>query len=175
MEGTLDEIAEGKKDWQKVLHDFYYPFIESIESGKKNIKSQKVVTPVGRDCPECGEPLVERMGRYGKFVSCSGFPKCKFIEKTKSDRPAPVKIGIECPKCGKDIVERVGRKGKFYGCTGYPKCRFTSADLPIKETCPKCGYHLMAQKEDGTKYCLECEVKKPKAKSTKPKAKGKTK
>ncbi len=162
MEESLDLIAEGKKDWQKVLGDFYEPFIQKIDEGKKNIKSQKVAIPTGENCPDCGKELVQRKGRFGEFIACSGFPKCKYSknlgEKVKKE---VIKLSIPCPECGGDIVQRSSRRGKFYGCGSYPKCKFISTYEPTDKKCPECDY-IMSKRELKTKVvheCLKCKHK----------------
>ncbi len=157
MEETLDLIAEEKADWQKVLNDFYVPFMENIEKGKKNIKSLKVVIPTGEKCPECGEELVKRKGRYGEFISCSAFPKCKYTKNLgKSEKKAQVVVeGVKCPECGGDIVERFSRRGKFYGCSNYPKCKFVSTYQPTNKKCPECG-EMMVTRELRKKQIFDC-------------------
>ncbi len=162
MEETLDLIAEGKKEWQKVLWEFYEPFMKQIEEGKKNIKSQKIAIPTGEMCPECGNELVKRKGRYGEFISCSAFPKCKYTKNLgKTEKKEPLKLDVPCPECGGDIIERFSRRGKFYGCSNYPKCKFISNYPPTDKKCSECGY-IMAKKELKTKSyyeCLKCKHK----------------
>ncbi|MCF6172313.1 MAG: type I DNA topoisomerase [Campylobacteraceae bacterium] len=157
MEETLDLIAEEKADWQKTLNDFYVPFMENIEKGKKNIKSLKVVIPTGEKCPECGEELVKRKGRYGEFISCSAFPKCKYTKNLgKAEKKAQVVVeGIKCPECGGDIVERFSRRGKFYGCSNYPKCKFVSTYQPTNKKCPQCD-EMMVTRELRKKQIFDC-------------------
>ncbi len=162
MEENLDEIAEGKKDWQKVLWEFYEPFIKEVEEGKKNIKSQKVAIPTGEKCPQCGEELLKRKGRYGEFIACSGFPKCKYTQNVggndkegKTKAPLNVLEGVKCPECASDIVERKSRRGKFYGCSAYPKCRFISTYEPTNKKCPECSY-VMASRTLRKKDIYEC-------------------
>ncbi len=156
MEKTLDKIAEGEEDWEKVLWNFYEPFIKDIEKGKKEIKSQKVVIPTGEKCPECGSELVIRKGRFGEFISCSAFPKCKYTKNLqKQTKKEPVKTGIKCPECGGDIIERISRRGKFYGCSNYPKCKFVSTYPPTDQKCEKCG-GVMAKRTYKGKEVLEC-------------------
>ena len=151
MEEDLDEIAESGKDWQDILRAFYEPFMESIAKGKENIKSQKIAIPTGKMCPECGSEMLLRKGRYGEFVACSGFPKCKHTEnvdgtiKEATPKKPVVTLEIPCPKCGGDIVERYSRRGKFYGCGAYPKCKFTSTYEPTAFKCPECE-GMMAKK-----------------------------
>ncbi len=156
MEETLDLIAEGKKDWQKVLWEFYEPFMKQIDEGKKNIKSQKMAIPTGEMCPECGSELVKRKGRYGEFISCSAFPKCKYTKNLgTTEKKEPIKLGVKCPECGGDIIERTSRRGKFYGCSNYPKCKFISNYPPTDKKCSECGYTMM-KKELKTKSYYEC-------------------
>jgi len=156
MEETLDKIAEGSTDWQKVLSDFYAPFIAQIEAGKKEIKSQKVAIPIGESCPQCGADLVKRKGRFGEFIACSAFPKCKYSKNLASKpKEEPKKIEVPCPECGGDIVLRSSRRGKFYGCSNYPKCTFISTYEPTKTLCPECGYN-MAKRTFRGKDILEC-------------------
>jgi DNA topoisomerase-1 len=156
MEETLDLVAEDKADWQKILYDFYTPFMEQIENGKKNIASQKVVIPTGEICPECGSELVKRKGRYGEFISCSAFPKCKYTKNLgKTEKKELKTIDVKCPECGGDIVERFSRRGKFYGCSNYPKCKFIANFEPTDKKCPECG-GMMGKKELKTKSYYEC-------------------
>ena len=142
MEEELDEIAEAKKDWQRVLKEFYDPFIELIEKGKKEIKSQKIAIPIGRSCPECGAELVKRKGRYGEFIACSAFPKCKYTEQLESQKPETSEE--KCEKCGSPMVVKRGPRGEFLACSAYPECKNTKP-LAKKEPkkleveCPECG------------------------------------
>ena len=163
MEEDLDEIAEGKKDWQKVLWEFYDPFIKEIEDGKKNIKSQKIAIPTGEKCPKCGEELLKRKGRYGEFIACSGFPKCKYTQNVDGEgnitekKVLPTLPDVSCPECGSGIVERKSRRGKFYGCSAYPKCKFISTYTPTTKKCEAdgCGY-IMASRTLRKKEIFEC-------------------
>ncbi len=159
MEEKLDEIAEGKEDWQKVLWEFYNPFIKEIEEGKKNIKSQKVAIPTGENCPKCGSELLKRKGRYGEFIACSGFPKCKYTQNVdgteKEKKVLPVLEDVNCPECDSGIVERKSRRGKFYGCSAYPKCKFISTYRPVDKKCPECKY-MMASRTLRKKDIFEC-------------------
>ncbi len=163
MEEDLDEIAEGNKDWQKVLWDFYDPFIKEIEDGKKNIKSQKIAIPTGEKCPKCGEELLKRKGRYGEFIACSGFPKCKYTQNVDGEgnvtekKVLPILPDVPCPECGSGIVERKSKRGKFYGCSAYPKCKFISTYTPTTKKCEAegCGY-IMASRTLRKKEIFEC-------------------
>ncbi|MEB2809968.1 type I DNA topoisomerase [Campylobacter upsaliensis] len=169
LENTLDEIAENKADWQETLKEFYYPFMRKIEEGKSTIKSQKTFTKLDEKCPECGGELAVRKGRYGEFIACLAFPKCRYSRNLKEDNAEkkeakkPNGIGIKCPKCKDgEVVERFSRRGKFYGCNHYPKCDFVSNYKPSEEKCEQCG-EMMVIKElkKGTFLeCLKCKVKK---------------
>ena len=162
MEDTLDMIAEGKKDWQAVLSDFYAPFNERVSKGKKEIKSVKVAIPTGEKCPECGGELLLRKGKFGEFVACGSYPKCKYTKNlSQTPKKEPVKLAVKCPECGGDILERMSRRGKFFGCSNYPKCKFASNAEPTDEKCPECGY-MMAKKtlKSGEQLeCLKCKYK----------------
>lgn len=107
--------------------------------------------PIGQDCPKCSKELVIRYGRYGKFISCSGFPGCRYTE------PWLEKIGITCPQDGGDIVQRKTRKGRtFFGCHNYPECDFTSWKRPIEQPCPNCqGLLVIANKREVG--CIKCK------------------
>ncbi|HEC1573747.1 TPA: type I DNA topoisomerase [Campylobacter upsaliensis] len=169
LENTLDEIAENKADWQETLREFYYPFMRKIEEGKSTIKSQKTFTKLEEKCPECGGELAVRKGRYGEFIACLAFPKCRYSRNLKEDNAEkkeakkPNGIGVKCPKCKDgEVVERFSRRGKFYGCNHYPKCDFVSNYKPSEEKCEKCG-EIMVIKElkKGTFLeCLKCKIKK---------------
>ncbi|EOM9845907.1 type I DNA topoisomerase [Campylobacter upsaliensis] len=169
LENTLDEIAENKADWQETLREFYYPFMRKIEEGKSTIKSQKTFTKLEEKCPQCGGELAVRKGRYGEFIACLAFPKCRYSRNLKEDNTEKKEtkkangIGVKCPKCKDgEVVERFSRRGKFYGCNHYPKCDFVSNYKPSEEKCEKCG-EMMVIKElkKGTFLeCLKCKIKK---------------
>ena len=172
MEEKLDDIAENKADWQEILSDFYYPFIEKISEGKTNIASQKVAISIGEACPECGGDLLKRSGRFGEFIACSNFPKCKYSRNLKSEngdensatatKKVAKEIGVKCPECGGEIVERFSRRGKFYGCKNYPKCKFVSNYEPTNLKCPECKKSHLVKKElkSGTFFeCPACKFK----------------
>ena len=166
MEEKLDNVADEKSNWQEILANFYYPFMEKIEDGKKNIKSQKIAIPIDEKCPDCGGELVKRSGRFGEFIACSNFPKCKYsrnLSTDKKEKKEPVKIGVKCPKCGGEIVERFSKRGKFYGCLNYPKCKFISNYELTNEACPNCDNKHLIKKElkSGTFLeCTECKYKR---------------
>ncbi len=151
MESDLDKIAAGEADWVKVVGAFYEPFSVKVQKAQAEMPVTKTgPEPIGRACPKCGKELVIRFGRYGKFISCSGFPDCRYTE------PWLEKIGVTCPKCQGDIVERKTRKGRiFYGCNQYPNCDFTSWKRPLPVPCPSCkGMLVIANKREAT--CMNC-------------------
>ena len=131
MEEDLDAISRGEKRWTPVLEDFYGGFsaaLEKADQEAERVKPAKApAEETGENCEKCGKPLVIREGRYGKFIGCSGFPKCRNIKKTGQEaeraRQPVVETGENCEKCGKPLVLREGRYGKFIGCSGFPKCR----------------------------------------------------
>lgn len=167
MESDLDGIEEGTAEWKKVLKDFYGPFSIELEKAEKEVAKIEIKDEVSDViCEKCGRNMVFKMGRYGKFLACPGFPECR------NTKPIIIKTGKICPKCGGEIIEKKSRTGKtFYGCEQYPTCDFVSWDLPIDEKCPKCGYPL-AQKSKrygGYKYCLseDCDYTEQKKKKKK--------
>ncbi len=156
MEESLDEISQGKEKWVPVIKEFYEPFIENLKAKEKEVPKKKLTEETKEKCPECGNPLVIRMSKYGKFYACSRFPKCRY----KKDIPET--IGVNCPKCKKgEIFLKKIRAGKFfYGCSNYPKCNFALWDRPTGETCQKCG-SLMVKTKWGKIKCSNRECKEP--------------
>ncbi|MCQ2826850.1 type I DNA topoisomerase [Helicobacter pylori] len=145
LEEELDNIAQNKADYQQVLKDFYYPFMDKIEAGKKNIISQKVHEKTGQSCPKCGGELVKKNSRYGEFIACNNYPKCKYIKQTENaNNEATQEL---CEKCGGEMVQKFSRNGAFLACNNYPECKNTKSlkNTPnAKETiegvkCPECG------------------------------------
>jgi DNA topoisomerase-1 len=135
---------------------------------QKQQQKQAVPQPTGEDCPLCGKPLVLRQGAYGEFVSCSGYPKCKYVKQNLIE-------GMKCPKCGiGDLAERKARRGNiFWGCTNYPKCDFTSNYKPVAKKCPECGSPYLVEKTLRSGIYLECPNKKKAADETAPKKRAK--
>lgn len=118
------------------------------EVPSKYIKDEKT----GQACPECGKPLVVKTGRFGKFISCSGYPKCEYSHAYQ------VKTGAKCPQCGGDLMQRLNKKGKtFYGCANYPACSFAINLKPLPAPCPKCGGLLILRQTQV--ICSKCEYK----------------
>ena len=136
MEEKLDQIAEGGLEWVEVVRNFYNSFVKSLQLAEEHME-KVVIAPEESDqeCPNCGRMLVYKMGRYGKFLACPGFPECRYA------KPIIKELEINCPACGKSLVERkTKRRRKFYGCSSYPECDFTTWDIPQKAKCPKCNY-----------------------------------
>ncbi|MGL2428959.1 type I DNA topoisomerase [Helicobacter pylori] len=145
LEEELDNIAQNKADYQQVLKDFYYPFMDKIEAGKKNIISQKVHEKTGQSCPKCGGELVKKNSRYGEFIACNNYPECKYIKQTENANDGANQE--LCEKCGGEMVQKFSRNGAFLACNNYPECKNTKSlkNTPsAKETiegvkCPECG------------------------------------
>jgi DNA topoisomerase-1 len=152
MEGNLDKVAAGHLTWEDTIREFYTPFAITLKRAQVEMPVTKAeLEKVGRACPDCGKDLVIRWGRYGKFISCSGFPECRHTEAWLE------KIGVACPKDGGDVVKRKTRKGRvFFGCGNYPNCDFTTWKEPLAIPCPNCkGMLVVANKREA--QCLDCE------------------
>ncbi|GAA7803724.1 type I DNA topoisomerase [Helicobacter pylori] len=145
LEEELDNIAQNKADYQQVLKDFYYPFMDKIEAGKKNIISQKVHEKTGQSCPKCGGELIKKNSRYGEFIACNNYPKCKYVKQTENANDESKQE--LCEKCGGEMVQKFSRNGAFLACNNYPECKNTKS---LKNTpnaneiiegvkCPECG------------------------------------
>lgn len=154
METDLDLITEEKQDNIRVLRDFYNDFEPLVKKAFTDMeKAQPKST--GEICPECGNELVIRKGRYGEFTACSNYPSCKYIKQDKKE----IKVVCKCPKCDGNIIEKKTRRGKvFYGCDKYPKCDIALWDMPTGELCPECN-SLLITKKDEVK-CSNCDYSK---------------
>jgi DNA topoisomerase-1 len=154
MEEELDEIANESRDWRGVVQDFYVPFEKSLQSASLLMEKVKLAEELtGEICPECGKPLIIKMGRYGKFVACSGYPECKYT------KPYQVKIGVKCPQCGGELLERMSKKKRiFYGCSNYPDCQFATNFRPLPQPCPNCG-GLLTLYQGKLAKCTKCEYR----------------
>ena len=154
MEEDLDQIARGQREWVPVLQEFYGPFAETVQRAAlamPRVKPAEEVTD--QPCPECGRPMVIKYGRYGKFLSCPGYPQCR------GAKPLLVSTGVKCPKCGGEVVERRSKRGRrFYGCANFPKCDFATWQRPLPQPCPKCGGLLHAYGRQGAR-CTQCGYK----------------
>ena len=153
VEDELDAVQRGDEPWVETLSRFYEGFDKSVQKAKKEMDGVKIhlkEDETDEVCEKCGRPMVIKVGRYGKFMACSGYPECKNVKKIIND------TGAECPKCGGKIIQRKSKRGRvFYGCSEYPKCDFVSWDPPSKEKCPVCGKTLLQKKgKDKTLYCV---------------------
>ena len=153
MEEQLDEIARGKHEWIAALQQFYPPFQDMLDKAWTNLEKVNMTQASEETCPKCGRSMVIKVGRFGKFIACSGYPDCK------TTMPYLVKIGISCPQCGGELVRRISKKKRvFYGCSKFPKCQFTVNRKPIAKPCPDCGSLLIQFGRDWAK-CVACQRK----------------
>lgn len=158
MEEDLDHVEEGKEDWVHVLDTFYKTFGERLAFAEEEMKEIEIQDEVSDElCEKCGKPLVYKMGRFGKFLACSGFPECR------NAKPIVKDTGVTCPKCKEGaVVERRSKKGRiFYGCDRYPECDFISWDKPVSKPCPNCGAFMVEKRsKNGVHlHCSECSYK----------------
>ena len=152
MEEKLDEVEHGQEEWVELLDEFYSDFDKTLKKAKEEMEGVKLQLKEDQTdiiCDKCGRQMVVKVGRYGKFIACPGYPECKnvlkFVEKT----------GVKCPKCNGDvIVKHTKKKRVFYGCSNYPECDFVSWNEPVNERCPQCGGILFKKK--GKKPKLYC-------------------
>lgn len=152
MEEDLDHVEEGSEDWVKVLAEFYESFEKRLEVAEEEMKEIEIEDEVSDEiCEKCGKHLVYKLGRFGKFLACSGFPDCR------NTKPIIKDIGVACPKCKEGhVVERRSKKGRvFFGCDRYPECDFVSWDKPSTKPCPNCS-SLMVEKKSKQGVKLQC-------------------
>lgn len=154
IEQDFDEIEEGERQWKELIAEFYSKFKPLLDNADEQLEKQDVTIKTDIDCPECGEKLLIREGRYGKFYGCSAYPKCKYT------KPILKEIGIKCPKCKVgDIIERRTKKFRiFYGCSRFPECDYASWYEPTNEICESCG--MPKVKYRGQIVCKNKECKK---------------
>ena len=153
MESDLDEIADGKIIWNELLKDFYKEFEPMVEEAFDKME-KKEPEKTGEKCPECGKDLVVRKGKFGEFVSCAGYPECRYIKKEQKEKV----VVCTCVKCGGNIVERKTKKGTiFYGCDNFPKCKEAYWDKPVGRSCPECNSMLV--EKDSIIKCSGCDYK----------------
>jgi DNA topoisomerase-1 len=158
MEENLDHVEEGTEDWIKVLDSFYSGFEKRLEVAEEEMKEIEIQDEVSDEiCEKCGQHFVYKMGRFGKFLACSGFPDCR------NTKPIVKDIGVSCPTCSEGkIVERRSKKGRiFYGCDKYPECEFVSWDKPVSKPCPNCSSMMVYKrtKNNEQHQCVECDYK----------------
>lgn len=155
MESKLDMVEEGKEKWDEVVSEFYDPLAKKLEAAEKEME-KIVIEPEqsGEVCEKCGKPMVYRMGRYGRFLACSGFPECR------NTKAIVVPTNVKCLACGGNIVQHKSRTGRiFYGCDNYPECKYMSWDMPIDQKCPHCGTQLSERVQRGGAKILVCPNK----------------
>ena len=154
MENELDDIVKKNRNWASVIQDFWTPFNKDLVKASEQMERVKLPLELTEEtCPECGKPLAVKLGRYGKFLACSGYPECKYT------RSYQLKTGVKCPECGGELVERMSKKKRpFYGCSSYPECKFAIFYKPLPEPCPKCGGLLMQYLGRFPK-CTKCDFK----------------
>ena len=148
IEKELDDIAEGQDDYFDAIDTFIKKFQPLLDEANEKME---VISPkkTGEKCPECGHDLVERHGRYGKFIACENYPECKYIKKEKVE---PEFTGENCPKCGSPMVFKTGRYGKFEACSNYPQCKYIknskkkAEPVMTDEVCPNCGSPVVIKK-----------------------------
>ncbi len=152
MEGSLDKVEEGKTKWYDVLKNFYGDFASTLEKAEHDMEGKRVKVPnepTDIICEKCGKHMVIKIGPYGKFLGCEGFPECKNTKKIVNETEG------KCPKCGKKMLARKSKKGKpFFGCEDYQNCGFMTWDTPVSDVCPQCGSTLF--KKAGKKGKLYC-------------------
>ncbi|MCP3681023.1 MAG: type I DNA topoisomerase [Gammaproteobacteria bacterium] len=160
LEDQLDAVSRGEEEWIPLLKEFWQPFKAQVDDTSENVKRSDVTeTKTDKKCPECDKPLVEKLGRRGKFIACTGYPDCSYTADVEdSDKPKEEPVSLEgrfCPKCEKPLVVKHGRYGKFAGCSGYPDCKHIEPLVKPKDTgvsCPECkkGHILQKRTRKGT-------------------------
>ncbi len=171
MERKLDEVEEGRISWTEFLHSFYGDFKVLMEKAEAEMnRVQKPVEEIDEPCPECGRNLVIRTGRFGRFISCSGFPECRY------SRSFVNKTGALCPVCGGDLVERKTKQKKriFFGCNNYPTCNFAIWERPVPDLCPRCGGLMVIPRAGQDPVCYAEVVAVQKSAEEKPRPDGTT-
>ena len=159
MEKRLDDVEAGSVDWVKIISDFYAPFMKTLEKAEDEIGKIEIKDEVSDvKCEKCGRMMVYKMGRFGKFLACPGFPECR------NAKPIIKETGVNCPKCGGKILIKKTKKGKdYYGCEHNPECDFMVWDKPLNKKCPKCGSIMLEKRSRGKviEYCSneECDGK----------------
>ena len=165
MERKLDDVEEGRRSWIEFLHGFYGDFKTSMEKAEAEMnRVQKPVEETDELCPDCGNKLVIRTGRFGRFLSCSTFPECSYRRSFVN------KTGALCPVCGGDLVERKTKQKKriFYGCANYPTCTFASWEQPVTDLCPNCGGLMVIPKPGQEPVCYNEVIVPQRAAEAKP-------
>ena len=154
MEDDLDKIDSGEKNYIDMIRLYYDDFIDPLEKAKKDMQGVKIKLKEEETeeiCEKCGRKMVVKVGRFGKFLACPGFPECR------NAKPLVTKTTAKCPLCGGDVIEKKTKRGTpFYGCSNYPECNFMTWDTPTDEKCPKCSKSLF-RKKGNILYCPDTE------------------
>ncbi len=156
LEDKLDKVEEGKEDWIDLLRSFYGPFSSDLARAQKEMRyvKKELEEKTDKICEKCGSPMVIKHGRFGKFLACSSFPRCR--------NSRPLTLGIRCPRkdCDGEIIQRRTKKRRtFYGCSNYPDCDFSSWDRPAGKSCPECGSFLVEKYKGSRGNYLKCSNK----------------
>ncbi|MCL2842721.1 MAG: type I DNA topoisomerase [Oscillospiraceae bacterium] len=157
MEERLDEIEEGKQQWQKVLGEFYQPFSTALEEAEKSLDGQRIKIPdefSDENCDKCGKQMVIKSGRFGRFLACPGYPECDFT------KPIVIEMPGKCPKCGSRMLKRTSKRGfPYYACEKGKDCGFMTWDIPVADACPACGKTMFKLSGRGRKtpFCVNEE------------------
>jgi len=176
MEDDLDKIAQGKKEWQPIIADFYFPFKENLNKKDMELTKKELTEETTEEkCEKCGSPMVIKMGRFGRFMACSNYPECKNTkqlpgeDKDKNGKPDNKEIeelnkkytGEKCEKCGSNMVVKIGKFGPFLACSGFPKCKnIKNINGENKKTgikCPKCGQGEIVEKRSRRGIFYACD------------------
>ena len=157
MESKLDDVESGNTLWRQVIKEFYGPFEEDIKKAEQEVSKIKLEDEVSDvECDKCGRLMVYKMGRYGKFLACPGYPECRNAKTIRIGTGAP------CPKCGKEILQKKSKTGRtYYGCEDNPSCDFMTWDIPLPDKkCPECGFVLMKKNQRGAAGKIVCSNEK---------------
>jgi DNA topoisomerase-1 len=153
LEEELDEIASGERQWVPTMQEFYGPFTETLQRAEQSMERVKIRDePTDEVCEKCGRPMVIKLGKFGKFLACTGFPECR------NAKPLLQRIGVTCPTCKEgEVVQRRSKKGRaFFGCERYPECDFVSWNKPVAQPCPRCGSFMVEANRRGQIRCPAC-------------------
>ena len=165
LEDRLDKISRGEEEWKPAIKEFWTPFISLIGQKEEEVQKSDVTTEeTDETCPECKKPLVIKLGKYGRFYACSGFPDCKFVRSLEdsNDEEGEGALGIDekCEKCGNNLVKKQGKYGPFYGCSKYPDCKFIrplNKPVSLGINCPDCSDgEVMEKKSRRGKIFFSC-------------------
>lgn len=154
MEDELDKVEDGSDEWKQAIREFYPMFKSQLENAMEKLEKIEIKDEESDVvCEKCGRTMVIKLGRYGKFLACPGYPECN------NAKPYFESAGVDCPKCGGKILKKKSKKGRtYYGCEHNPECDFVSWDKPAKEKCPKCGSYMVEKGHDPVK--LVCSDQK---------------